>query len=87
MLNFLESKFSGYLAIIQLGLIVAAVLSIYFYGYGECVENQLINDGEAAQRQVQIESEIATDLRNKNKEVMQDESSDLNIIRNAINRL
>jgi len=88
--KFLASKFSGYAALIQAGLIVVAVLFVYWYGWSECKESQAIKDGEAAQRHVSNEVAISDDLQQKNRKVDEDnenEMDDLDIIRNAINRL
>lgn len=85
--GFLTSKFSGYAALIQFGLIVAAVIAVYWYGWSECRETQIVNDGKAAQKQISNEVKISDELHQKNKKVDQDESDDLSVIRNAINRL
>jgi hypothetical protein len=85
--KFLSSNFSGYLALIQLGLIVVAIIAVYAYGYGECKEAQAVKDGKAAQAQVSHEVAISKELHELNKEVDNDESDDLSIIRNAIGRL
>ena len=52
--KFLGSKFSGYLAIIQLLAIIAAVLAVYWYGYGECKEDQIIKTIKVTEKRNEI---------------------------------
>lgn len=85
--RFLASKFSGYLAI---GLVISLLAShgyVYWSGWSGCNDSQSVANSKAAQEQVSTEVRISEELQQKNRDVDKDEGSDLDIIRNTINRL
>jgi hypothetical protein len=85
--KFLASKFSGYIAI---GLVVAlgfAAFWLHHKGYTACQRDQRLKDGQAAQAQVRTEIKTTQTITELNRKAREDESTDLDIIRNAINRL
>ncbi len=85
--RFITSKFSGYIAI---GLVVAlgiAALWLHHKGYTACQRDKALADGQAAQQQVRNEIQTTQTVNELNRKAREDESTDLDIIRNAINRL
>ena len=85
--RFITSKFSGYIAI---GLVLAlgiAAFWLHHKGYTACQRDQRLKDGQAAQAQVRTEIKTTQTITELNRKAREDEGTDLDIIRNAINRL
>jgi hypothetical protein len=87
--KFISSRLSGHLALIQLALLIAGAVWLFWSGYDLCKAGQGKATSERQSAQIEGEIQIGKDTEELNKMAREDngEGSDLDYIIRGIKRL